>query len=154
MWFDLTCQEMQKNLLYTIKFLIKFPKIAFLRRNYFQVKRKYKIICRNAKRRFDQNLSSTKKFPLVNLLSQFCITSLKSQLQGKLELVKTSEQQIIFTHSLSLIKNFIKKGQYIYLFLVDFRRSFNSACREGLMLKLEKEQITGKFMKVMNFMYV
>ena len=52
------------------------------------------------------------------------------------------------------LKEYIKKAQYSYTYYVHFRNSFGSASREGLMHKLERREITGKFLKVVNAMYM
>ena len=55
-WFNLTCQQMQRNLNRLGRILTKKPDNHFVKEQYFNLRRKYKTYCRKEKRKFESNL--------------------------------------------------------------------------------------------------
>ena len=53
----------------------------------------------------------------------------------------------------TIINKYKKKSTKLYVLFVDFRKAFDSVCRQALLFKLAKNGITGKFYSLLRHMY-
>ena len=72
----------------------------------------------------------------------------------KQALGKTTEQLTIHIFTLfSLIKKAISKGNYLYSCFVDFRKAYDSICRNRLLYRLKERGLIRKILDIIKSMY-
>ena len=53
----------------------------------------------------------------------------------------------------TLIKKSLREGKYLHPCLVDFRKAYDSICRQGLIYKLKEFGLTGDILEIITAMY-
>ena len=53
----------------------------------------------------------------------------------------------------TLIKKFLREGKYLYTCFIDFRKAYDSICRQRLTYKLKGFGLTGNMLEILKTMY-
>ena len=53
----------------------------------------------------------------------------------------------------TLIKKSLREGKYLHPCLVDFRKAYDSICRQGLIYKLKEFGLTGDILEIITTLY-
>ena len=70
-WYNLSCQQLQKNLNRLGRILTKNPNNHFVKEQYFQQRRKYKANCRKEKRKYEEIYFKTLKTCIFQTMTTF-----------------------------------------------------------------------------------
>ena len=106
--------------------------------------------------------SNYRGITLISCLGKLFSTLLHVRIENEVEKRFLSQSQAGFrenertTHQMTLftlIKKSLREGKYLYTCFVDFRKAYDSICRQRLIYKFKEFGLTGNILEIMKTMY-